>query len=368
MIYSRDGTRLYSPRDLVAYLEGDFAAWCERMQIERGRACHERSEWAGGAGSAEIEWVTPDEKDPELELVARMGDEHEQRYLTSLRARVPTIVELTRESPDLDTLTAMRTGALAIYQAHLVDTDWHGYADFLIRSVGVSTFGDYLYVPWDTKLAKSAKPYFLIQLCAYAELLEKIQGVRPSVIVFVLGDGTERRFKTDDFYYYYLQLKNRFLGFQTDWVKSPNPDPSLDKSWGRWTSWAEKLLAQSDHLSQEAGISRSQVARLEEAGITCFTALAASTLSHVPHMTDQVLDKLQAQARLQKQSLDQRRPSWEPRPAMPDEPRCGLGLLPRPSSNDVFFDMEGFPYIEGGMEYLWGVVTLTDGKPRFQDW
>jgi len=117
-----------------------------------------------------------------------------------------------------------------------------------------------------------------------------------------------------------------------------------------------------------AGISRSQVARLEEAGITCFTALAASTLSHVPHMTDQVLDKLRAQARLQKQSLDQRRPSWEPRPAMPDEPRCGLGLLPRPSSNDVFFDMEGFPYIEGGMEYLWGVVTRTDGKPRFQDW
>jgi hypothetical protein len=38
MIYSADGRRLYSPRDLVAYLEGDFAAWCERMQAERGRA------------------------------------------------------------------------------------------------------------------------------------------------------------------------------------------------------------------------------------------------------------------------------------------------------------------------------------------
>src|SRR3954470_2510919 len=101
MIYSPDGSRLYSPRDLVAYLEGDFAAWCERMQLERGRA--------GGAGSSELEWATPDEKDPELALVARMGEEYEKRYLASLRQREPKLVELTRESPDLDTLAAMRT-------------------------------------------------------------------------------------------------------------------------------------------------------------------------------------------------------------------------------------------------------------------
>src|SRR3954447_2407764 len=114
MIYSPDGSRLYSPRDLVAYFEGDFAAWCERMQLERGRA--------GGAGSSELEWVTPDE-DEEAALVARMGDEHEKRYLTSLRQREPQLIELTRESTDSDTLAAMRNGAPAIYQAHLADTD-----------------------------------------------------------------------------------------------------------------------------------------------------------------------------------------------------------------------------------------------------
>jgi hypothetical protein len=30
MIPLADGTLRFSPRDLVAYLEGDFAAWCER--------------------------------------------------------------------------------------------------------------------------------------------------------------------------------------------------------------------------------------------------------------------------------------------------------------------------------------------------
>jgi predicted RecB family nuclease len=183
----------------------------------------------------------------------------------------------------------------------------------------------------------------------------------------VLGDRTERRFKTDDFYYYYLQLKARFLGFQADWVVSPNPNPGLDKSYGRWTSWAEKLLEEADHLSRVAGISRGQIARLEEEGITCFTALAACTVPRVPRMTDQVFQKLRAQARLQKQSLNQQRPLWELRPDVPGE-RRGLALLPAPSPNDVFFDMEGFPYSAEGLEYLWGVVTLKNGKPEFQDW
>jgi hypothetical protein len=35
MIHTADGKLHYSPRDLVSYLDGDFAAWCDRMQSER---------------------------------------------------------------------------------------------------------------------------------------------------------------------------------------------------------------------------------------------------------------------------------------------------------------------------------------------
>src|SRR5439155_12679819 len=52
MIPLPDGTFRFSPRDLVAYLEGDFAAWCERMQAERARA-------GEAAGPHELEWVIP---------------------------------------------------------------------------------------------------------------------------------------------------------------------------------------------------------------------------------------------------------------------------------------------------------------------
>ena len=186
MIPLPDGTFRYFPRDLVAYLEGDFAAWCDRMLAERKRA--------GGAGSAELEWATPDENDPEAELAIRMGNEHEQRHLRSFRERYPTILELDRADPEgpARTLAAMGEGVPVIYQAHLVSDGWGGFPDFLVRCTTpghlCATRG-WHYTPWDTKLARSAKPAFLLQLCAYADLLEAISGFRPGEIVFVLGQG-----------------------------------------------------------------------------------------------------------------------------------------------------------------------------------
>ena len=329
------------------------------MQAERARA--------GSAGSAEQEWVTPDE-DEDLALLARKGDEHEQRYLISVRLREPGLVELTRDSPTSATLDAIRRGAPAIYQAHLTVDDWHGYPDFLFRANKNPESGQHYYNAWDTKLARSAKPYFLIQLCAYAELLEGIQGVRPNEIVFVFGHGEERHFSTNNYYFYYLQLKKSFLDFQTEWREGQTPEPGLDRSWGRWSTYAGTLLAESDHLSLVANITRGQIKHLEEVDIACLAALAASTVSHVARISDPVLQRLRAQARLEVQSLNRPQPCWELRPAVADEPRRGLALLPVPSTHDVFFDMEGFPFAENGLEYLFGAVTFEGGSPQFQDW
>jgi len=53
---------------------------------------------------------------------------------------------------------------------------------------------------------------------------------------------------------------------------------------------------------------------------------------------------------------------------LPAVPGRGLALLPRPSEGDVFFDMEGDPFFEAarGLEYLFGIVSLEDGEPRFR--
>ncbi|MBA2458884.1 MAG: TM0106 family RecB-like putative nuclease, partial [Gemmatimonadales bacterium] len=225
------------------------------------------------------------------------------------------------------------------------------------------------YTPWDTKLARSAKPYFLIQLCAYADMLEDIRGFRPGEVVFVMGQGEERAYPTGHFFYYYRQLRRSFSAFQSQWDKARVPDPGLDRSWGRWEKAAEKLLASSDHLSRVTSITRGQVRRLEEAGIATLTALAGcEPQRRVPKVSEQVFDRMRAQARLQLESSGRPLPCWQHRPPVADEPRRGLAQLPARSDADVFFDMEGFPYAENGLEYLFGAVTVDDVAPVFHEW
>ena len=76
----------------------------------------------------------------------------------------------------------MRAGAEVIYQGVLFDgVRWRGHSDFLHRVERPSVLGSFSYEVADTKLARRVKPYFLLQLCFYSELVEAIQGTRARV-------------------------------------------------------------------------------------------------------------------------------------------------------------------------------------------
>jgi uncharacterized protein len=105
---------------------------------------------------------------------------------------------------------------------------------------------------------------------------------------------------------------------------------------------------------QIAGINKSQIEKLKKAGITTMAALAEADDSQRP--TDFVpgsFDKLRKQAKLQTSFLQTGKHSY----LVIDDPE--IGVLPPASQNDIFFDMEGFPYFEekGGLEYLFGAIT-----------
>ncbi len=59
MIHTLDGDLRFSPRDLISYLEGDFATWCDRLEAEGKRG--------GNRAATTFERVKRD-KDEELEL------------------------------------------------------------------------------------------------------------------------------------------------------------------------------------------------------------------------------------------------------------------------------------------------------------
>jgi len=357
---SSDGTWQYSPKDLIAWLEGDFAAWCEREAAERR-----------GAGSSGTVPRAADATDDELDLAVRYGMAHEQAHLERLRLSHPDLVEIDPHTPGAAAATraAMVDGASVVFQGRLEHEHWMGIADFLHRIETPSTLGAWSYEPWDTKLARSAKPYFLLQLAAYAEQLHALQGLRPERLGFVLGDGREANYRTDDFWHYYRRVKRQFERFQRDWLPDAMPDPGADRSHGRWSDEAARLLAERDDLSLVADISRSAVIRLREAGITTVRALGTLDAGvSVPGITSASLARVREQAAMQLRSRDEGAIAWTLRPTDPDDPRRGLALLPPPSELDVFYDIEGFPYARTGLEYLQGAVTRAGDSLEFHDW
>jgi uncharacterized protein len=109
-----------------------------------------------------------------------------------------------------------------------------------------------------------------------------------------------------------------------------------------------------DHLVQIAGINKSQIEKLKKAGITTMAALAEAGDDLRPSdFVPGSFDKLRKQAKLQTNFKETGKHSF----LVMDDPE--IGVLPPASPNDIFFDMEGFPYFEekGGLEYLFGAIT-----------
>jgi predicted RecB family nuclease len=193
-----------------------------------------------------------------------------------------------------ETLAAMRRGEQIIYQGYLEYGKFGGYPDFLVRVDRPSQVGAWSYEPWDTKLARHPKPYFLIQLCAYADLLESLQGVRPSNVRVVLGTHcgvpATADFRADDFFFYYASLKSAFLEQQEtfDAYQRPEIPPLIDL--GRWTGYSERELQSRDDLQLVANIRSSQIRRLRAAGIQTMAQLAA--VGERPHPSVSVSESL----------------------------------------------------------------------------
>ena len=123
--------------------------------------------------------------DDSTQLITDKGVEHEKAYLQRLISQGLTVVDIAAVAgpalPDRVQATqqAMAQGAQVIYQAALTGDDLVGHADFLVRVDTPSALGGWSYEVEDTKLARSAKGKFLVQLSFYSHLLEPLQGLAP---------------------------------------------------------------------------------------------------------------------------------------------------------------------------------------------
>jgi predicted RecB family nuclease len=376
-----DGRPVYAATDLVGFL-----ACSHRLALER----------AALAGLVK----KPMRADPAMDLIAKRGLAHEQRYRDELIASGRTVVEITPDGSIADrgdvlraaaaaTVDALRQGVDVVYQATFFDGRWVGYADFLLKVDRPSNLGSWSYEVADTKLARSIKGSAVLQICSYVEQLTAIQGVEPEWLHVALGgsNGATERLRVADYMAYYRRVKAEFEAAVTAGepvfpVTASYPDPVEHCDICKWVVDCKAQRRRDDDLSLVAGITARQRRALKERAIRHRRELAVLEMPMDPRLdgvSAQALERAREQARIQVEGEDAGEPRWELLDPEVDEdgglvPDRGFTVLPEPTEHDLFFDIEGDPFaLEDGVEYLFGVLEpgVPDperaGEPAFHE-
>ena len=215
----------------------------------------------------------------------------------------------------------------------------------------------------------------LLQLCTYAELLARIQGVAPKHVTVALGGGERRveRHRIADYVAFYRSLKRRFeaaaaIGDTRPPVYPPDttyPDPVDHCAVCRWWAVCSDRRRADDDLSLVAGMTRGQRRRLPEHGAGTRRALARFPLPppKIEGTSREAVSRVREQARVQVQGEDEDRllvGAHRARPWRGRGDRAQIAAspsLPPPAPGDLFLDFEGDPFaFDDGLEYLVGIA------------
>ena len=105
-----NGSVVYSPSDLITFVESEYASWMDRLNLERPR------------------FALPDAVDDQSRMIMDAGVAHEKHVLEGLAAEA--CITHIPHGPDRGaaTLRAMTNGAPVIYQAYLEHGEFMGLA------------------------------------------------------------------------------------------------------------------------------------------------------------------------------------------------------------------------------------------------
>ena len=313
---------------------------------------------------------------PDAWVLQQRGMEHEKAYLSHLEAEGISITDLREIDNDAtalaETVAAMKQGVAAIAQATLANGRWFGRADVLRRVERPSSLGNWSYEVYDCKLARETKAATILQLSLYSELVAAVQGVLPeSMYVVPPGESFHpETYRALDYAAYYRYVKAR-LEVAVDGngkVTETYPEPTPHCDVCRWWQDCDDVRRRDDHLSLVAGISRSQRKQLHAWDTVTVTDLARLPLPiqrRPEYGSKEGYVRVREQARVQVAGRTDGRPVHE---VFEITDEHGLSLLPEPSAGDMFFDLEGDPFVGlSGREYLFGVVVLDGaGKANYE--
>jgi uncharacterized protein len=316
----------------------------------------------------------PSWKSPDLWVLQERGIAHEKAYLNFLADKGLTFGELRDVDDDATafdkTRAAIESGVPVIVQATLQTEHWFGRADVLQRVERPSKLGGWSYEVYDCKLARETKAETILQLSLYSELLETVQGILPEYMYVVppAESFQPEPYRVLDYAAYYRYVKTRLKKtVERNSANSTYPEPNPHCSICRWWPECDKRRRKDDHLSLVAGIRKLQRKQLHTWQVSTVERLAdlPVPLERRPEYgsTDAYV-RVREQARVQVAGRNDGKPVHELLEVIDEH---GLSRLPQPSPGDIFFDLEGDPFVGlGGREYLFGYVAEdTSGEPVY---
>ena len=348
----------FSPTDIVKFFESEFASYMDHFEKTVSKEVIKDQN------------IHRDPKDSLQDVIIGMGNEHEREVIENFEKK-NQIIKIEKDKYDKkscieQTLSAMKSGADKIYQAAIGTDKIFGYVDILEKIEGQSGLGDYHYAPCDIKISTHPKPSAIIQLCCYCDILETIQKTLPEKIKIITKDKTIHTFHTKQFFYFYQFLKQEFLNYHSAFDSKNIPIPNKHKNHKDWSFFAKKMLHTLDDISLVANIRQIHCERLKKQNINTMTGLSKCNENQIKGIAETTFRKLKDQAVLQTNSKKKNEIIFK---VLSDTKKGqGLEMLPPPNKFDVFFDMEGYPFLaEEGLEYLYG-NTINEQPEYIRFW
>ncbi len=356
---------VWSASDLKTSSECEFA-WMRMLDAKLGRLA-----------------IVEEPADSMLERAAKLGDQHEDRWLQKYRAdfgewsgsgggvasieRVHSADAAAMQTVVDRTVAALGSDADVVFQAAFVDEDFVGFADFLVRD------GQQRWVVQDSKLARSAKPTALMQLAAYVDQLDRLGIERSDEVQLLLGSGETSTHEVRDLLPLFEVRRERLRALIADRAPERGVDYApiawgdergdLDVvTCGRCATCGDQVSEHRD-LYLVAKLRNNQRSKLRAIGVTTIDELAGAI--HAPKgMSASTFETLREQARIQ---LEEERTGS---PVFHVHAPHEINRLPEPDAGDIFFDFEGDPlYTENAqagetaqsdLQYLFGWVDNAD--------
>ncbi|MGH9428391.1 MAG: TM0106 family RecB-like putative nuclease, partial [Terriglobia bacterium] len=312
----------------------------------------------------------PDWRSPDLFVIQERGLQHEAAYLSFLRDKGMSMVDLggieDKQEALLETRSSMERGIEVIAQGRLVAGRWFGQPDVMQRVPKPSRLGEWSYEVYDCKLARETKAATILQLALYSSLLTETQGQEPEFMYVVpFGKGFEAEpYRLAEYAAYYRYVKARLEkvcdGGQAE---QTYPEPCMHCDVCQWFQECDAQRRGDDHLSLVAGIWRQQRNQLEEWDTETMAKLAVLPIplkERPKHGSREAIERVREQARVQVQGRTERKLVREL--LLPVAEAIGFSRLPEPSTDDVFLDVEGDPFVgELGLQYLFGCAFKNAG-------